>query len=112
MVTGVRLFFLFSIGMWLIRFFTNNDVRRYCQSNINENCSENDTCGKETDNIVNLNENIEMAKKFVTSKKESDTFNLENIVTAIIFLVVTFTITFLLYFLKQDSCNELINSFK
>lgn len=110
-IAGLRLFFLSSAVIWLIRTFTRDDGRDYGNVKSNGNANGKMEESKTTKENGDLSENIELAKKMV-AKRQSEGFNLANITAALIFLVVSLTATYVLYFVRLDSCNQLINFLK
>ena len=108
MITALRLFHVASIAIWLIVFFTktNNDKSK-AMVNGKSSVVDDEKQSKEKE----FGDNIELAKKLV-SKQVSRGFNVANIVASITFLLAAGIITYVLYFVRIDSCNQLINSIK
>lgn len=109
MISALRLFYLTSIVIWMIQLFTANDNSNHSKSE-NRNDSLIEESKKEHNEKDDIGNNIELAKKLV-SKHVSKRVNAANIIASIIFLTVAFTITYVLYFVRLESCSQLINSF-
>lgn len=109
-ITGMRLFFLGSAVIWLIRAFTGGDEER---NNLPSQVIQNGNGVKggseeKTGENGEKGENIELAKK-LRAKQSSKGFNLANITASLVFLVASLVVTYVLYFVRLESCNKLIN---
>lgn len=111
-ITGMRLFFLTSAVIWIIRAFTDDDDARDNVVHHNGNgIKGGDEMVKshEKENSEKMDvKNIELAKK-LHGKKSAKGFNIANITASLIFLVSALIVTYVLYFIRLESCNQLIN---
>ncbi|KAH9393648.1 hypothetical protein TYRP_021565 [Tyrophagus putrescentiae] len=112
-ITGMRLFFLASAVIWLIRAFTGGDEERNNLPQVIQNgngvvTSKGEEASKTDNNSGEKGENIELAKK-LRAKHSSKGFNLANITASLVFLVASLVVTYVLYFVRLESCNKLIN---